>query len=82
MTSLKALQFLSYKSSLKFLRFSFALKNQVILSVSEPTFSEAEVPSRGGQASVKVALRVGGGTRSATFETQSEFFRKESKDRA
>ena len=26
----------------------------------------------------KMALRVGGGTRSATFETQSEFFRKES----
>ena len=25
-----------------------------------------------------MALRVGGGTRSATFETQSEFFRKES----
>jgi len=27
---------------------------------------------------MKMALRVGGGTRSATFETQSEFFRKES----
>ena len=25
-----------------------------------------------------MALRVGGGTRSATFETQSEFFRKQS----
>jgi hypothetical protein len=34
---------------------------------------------RGRRPSVKMALRVGGGTRSATtFETQSEFFRKES----
>ena len=33
---------------------------------------------RGRGPSVKMALRVGGGTRSATFETQSEFFRKES----
>ena len=40
--------------------------------------SEAEGPSRGGQASMKMALRVGGGTRSATFENQSVFFRKES----
>ena len=27
---------------------------------------------------MKMTLRVGGGTRRATFETQSEFFRKES----
>ena len=33
---------------------------------------------RGRRPSVKVALRVGGGTRNATFENQSEFFRKES----
>jgi len=28
-----------------------------------------------------MALRVGGGTRSATFENQSEFFRKESTEK-
>ena len=33
---------------------------------------------RGRRPSVKMALRVGGGTRSATFEIQSVFFRKES----
>ena len=33
---------------------------------------------RGRRPSVKMALRVGGGTRSATFENQSVFFRKES----
>ena len=33
---------------------------------------------RGRKPSVKMALRVGGGTRSASFETQSVFFRKES----
>ena len=41
---------------------------------------------RGRRPSVKMALRVGGGTRRATFENQSEFFRKaptvlEKKDR-
>ncbi|KKU90278.1 MAG: hypothetical protein UY21_C0025G0013 [Microgenomates group bacterium GW2011_GWA1_48_10] len=33
---------------------------------------------RGRRPSMKMVLRVGGGTRSATFETQSVFFRKES----
>jgi len=33
---------------------------------------------RGRKPSVKMALRVGGGTRSTTFENQSVFFRKES----
>ena len=41
----------------------------------EPTFYEAE-----GRA-VKMAWRVGGGTRRATFEKQFEFFRKETADR-
>ena len=54
------------------MRFSFALKNQLIFKCVRADFL------RGRRPSVKMALRVGRGTRSATFETQSEFVRKES----
>ncbi len=53
-------------SSLKFLRFSF-----------DPPLEDVRADFlRGRRPSVKMALRVGGGTRSATFENQSVFFRK------
>ena len=48
--------------SLKFLRFSFTLKNQLIFKCVRADFL------RGRRPNVKMALRVGGGTRNATFE--------------
>ena len=58
--------------SLKFLRFSFALKNQLIFKCVRADFL------RGRRPSAQMARRVGAPRPPFTFENQSEFFRKES----
>jgi hypothetical protein len=69
----------------EYIQFLLVDKNLKLFAVAKGksrarNISEAESPSRGGQAGVKMAQRVGGGTRCAIFENQSVFFCKESTD--